>query len=252
MITTFIILVVTFLCLGSFLSCMAYRLVHPEHPNSTRSCCPQCHKPIAWFDLIPVLSWTLLRGQCRHCKKPISWLYPFIELLTAIIFIALFYKISMHYWLGYGIFFAALIISIRTDLETMLISRWVTIALIPVGILFSFLGLLPISVLNSMLGAFLGYGILYGITKLFYLLTGKLGMGEGDFDLLAMIGSFTGIGGMWFSLMIGSVLGSIIGLFFVLISKNKNMSQPIPFGPFLAGGSILFTLFSSFFLRLFL
>ncbi|MBT5014969.1 prepilin peptidase [bacterium] len=252
MVAALVILVVAFLCLGSFLSCMAYRLVHPEHPQSTRSCCPQCHKAIAWFDLIPVVSWTVLHGQCRHCKKPISWLYPFIELLTAVIFIALFYKIPMHYWLGYGIFFAALIISIRTDLETMLISRWVTIALIPIGVLFSFLGLLPISVLNSILGALLGYGILFGITKLFYLLTGKLGMGEGDFDLLAMIGSFTGIGGMWFSLMIGSVLGSIIGLFFVLISKNKNMSQPIPFGPFLAGGSILFSLFSAFFLRLFL
>ncbi|OGB97576.1 hypothetical protein A3F06_03530 [candidate division TM6 bacterium RIFCSPHIGHO2_12_FULL_36_22] len=240
-----LLLIPIFFCLGSFLNCMAYRLVHLQHPRTSRSCCPVCKQIIAWYDLIPVISWIFLRARCRRCAAPISFLYPLIELLTVIIFLGLIYKIPMEYLFGYGIFFAALIISIRTDLETMLISRFVTLCLIPIGFMLSLLGLLPIHFSQALLGTIFGYFILWGIAKMFYLLTGKHGMGEGDYDLLAFIGSFTGVVGVWLSLLLGSVVGSIVGILLIAWSGKKQMTQPIPFGPFLAGGAILYVLFQT-------
>ncbi len=240
-----IFLAILFLCLGSFLNSIAYRLVHPKHPRSPRSCCPACHQVIAWYDLIPVISWLWLRGSCRRCAKTISWLFPFIEILTAVVFVALVYHVPFLYLLGYSILFAALIISIRTDLETMLISRFATLFLAPIGFAFSFVGLLPISLSQSLWGAIFGYLILWSIAKIFYLLTGKQGMGEGDYDLLALIGSFTGVVGVWLSLLLGSIVGSVIGMLMIAVKGKKQMAQPIPFGPFLAGGAIVYVLFQS-------
>ncbi|HJM69177.1 MAG TPA: prepilin peptidase [Candidatus Babeliales bacterium] len=240
-----LLLIPIFLCLGSFLNCMAYRLVHPQHPRTPRSCCPYCHQTIVWYDLIPVLSWIFLRARCRRCAAPISFLYPLIELLTVIVFLGLIYKVPMLYYFCYSIFFAALIISIRTDLETMLISRIVTLCLVPVGLVLALLGLLPITFSQALWGTLFGYLILWGIAKMFYLLTGKQGMGEGDYDLLALIGSFTGVVGVWLSLLLGSVVGSIVGILSIAYLGKKQMTQPIPFGPFLAGGAILYVLFQT-------
>jgi leader peptidase (prepilin peptidase)/N-methyltransferase len=174
---------------------------------------------------------------------PISFLYPFIELLTAITMSMLLSLIDMHYFFAYFIFFSALIITIRTDLETMMISRFMTLFLVPFGILCSMLGLLPISPVESIIGALLGYSILYCIAFLFYRRTGKEGIGQGDLDLLSFIGSCTGIYGCWISLLIGSVLGSLVGIIYILISKANKKNIKIPFGPFLSLGAICFVLY---------
>lgn len=232
---------------GSFLNVAAYRLIRGYNLIGPRSFCPHCTHKLSWYDTIPLLSFLLLKGRCRYCTYPISWLYPFIELLTAIIFTTLLVRIPSSYWLGYGIFFSALIITIRTDIETMLISRYVTLFLIPMGWLLAVFGLLPISLMQSVYGTLLGYFFLFFIAKTYFLYAKQEGMGQGDIELLAFIGAFTGIFGCWATLIIASVLGSCWAWVLMLYFKQGKKVK-IPFGPFLAGGAILFVLFQHYFL----
>jgi len=237
-----LILIPLFLCWGSFLNFLAHRLISGKNILSKRSICPSCKKSIAWYDNIPIISWIALKGHCRNCKKKISILYPFIELFTATSLTLLYKTVDSHYFFAYFIFFSALIVSIRSDLETMLLSRFVTLFLVPLGLLFSWLHLLPIGLIDSALGILLGYGFLFILSKLFYLLTKRDGLGQGDLELLAFIGSFLGIVGCWISLFLGSILGSIVGILYISIKKQPKTVK-IPFGPFLAFGAICFVLF---------
>jgi len=156
--------------------------------------------------------------------------------------VALFNFIPACYIPAYFILFSALIVTIRTDIETLLISRIVTLFLVPIGVLFSFLKLIPITPLNSISGTLFGYFFLYSFSKIFQKITHREGIGSGDFDLLAFIGSFTGITGCWISLMIGSLLGSLFGLNQIIRGKAHRTTK-IPFGPFLAIGALIFALF---------
>ena len=158
--------------------------------------------------------------------------------------LALFNMVPSHYFPAYFIFFSALIVTIRTDLEFMLISRFVSLYLVPLGWLLSYFNLLPISPYESIVGSISGYLCLGIFGLIFYLVTKKQGLGQGDVELLAFIGSFIGIIGWWSSLMIGSLLGSILGIIYLLLTK-KGFGLKIPFGPFLALGAILYTLFQS-------
>lgn len=230
-------------CWGSFLNVVAYRLVVKQSLLLPFSYCPQCKQSLAWYDMIPLISWSILRRKCRTCKHDISILYPFIELLSAILFPALWYRVPLQYYAAYFIFFSALLVTVRTDLEFMLISRFVSIFLIPIGLGFSYMHMLPITIVESILGSIGGYTFLYITAKLFLYLTGKEGMGQGDFDLLAFIGSFLGPFGTWITLLIGSITGSLVGLFCIII-LNKHTSYKLPFGPFLALGAIGFVLFT--------
>ncbi len=228
---------------------LAYRLISEDSLLRLRSFCPHCNKTIAWYDLIPLLSWLILKGNCRWCAQPISWLYFFIEALTVFLLMALLITIPHQYQISYFIFFSALIITIRTDLEHMLISRFTTIFLIPVGFLVSYLQLLPITIIQSITGCATAFIFLYVINKLFYWCTQKTGMGQGDVELLMVIGSFLGIMGWWITLLIASAIGSIYGIIYIFFYKNR--SAKIPFGPFLALGALLYSLYpaqlSSFF-----
>lgn len=143
---------------------------------------------------------------------------------------------------AYFIFFSALIVSIRSDLETMLISRYVTVFLIPLGLLFSSTDLLPITLTSSIAGIVLGYGSLFLASKTFFFLTKKEGIGQGDLELLAFIGSFVGFAGCWVTLFLGAVIGSIFGITYITLT-GKSREVRIPFGPFLALGAILYVLF---------
>lgn len=236
-----------FLCWGSFLNVLAYRLIRNESIVTPRSSCPHCCLFIAWYDNIPVLSWLFLHGTCRNCKQPISFLYPFIEILTTVMLSLLYIYIPLHYFYGYFIFFSALIITIRSDIETMLILRSATIFLVPVGLFMSAYGLLPVSLQESICGTLGGYLFLRAINGIFKYWRGIDGIGEGDFDLIALIGSFTGIIGCWMSITIGSILGSLYGMISILFLQKNDSYQhalqntKIPFGPFLAFGAIIFT-----------
>ena len=239
---TLIVLIPLLLCWGSFLNVVGHRIVKKKTLLG-RSRCPHCKHTLAWYDLIPVLSYFQLKGNCRYCNAPISWLYPAIELFTLLSFIAAYYLIDSTYHVAFFMFFSALLVTIRSDWEHMLISQWVTIALIPVGILLSFTDLLPIYPLNSILGAAMGYAVPWLIGTLFYLATGKHGIGHGDFDLLAFVGSFTGVVGVWATLLIGSLLGTIIGGGYLYAIGSLKRNIKIPFGPFLAMGAIIYCLF---------
>jgi leader peptidase (prepilin peptidase)/N-methyltransferase len=203
---------------------------------------------IYWYDTIPVVSWFVLNGRCRHCNENISWLYPFIEVLTAIVLTTLYVFIPHHYFIPYFIFISALIVIIRSDIETMLISQYTTLFLVPVGLCASWYGYLPISFIDSGIGVAVGYLFLYAINGCFKKLRGYDGIGEGDFDLLCLIGSFTGIIGCWASVTLGSMLGSLYGITIFLYEYSSKQptdsyTYPIPFGPFLAIGALIYIFF---------
>lgn len=226
---------------GSFLNMLSYRLISGDSLCIPRSFCPNCKKNILWHDNLPIISWLMLKGSCRFCHKPISALYPFIELLTVFIMLALIALVPPQYIFGYFIFCSALIVTIRSDLATMLISRYATLFMIPIAVILAYCNLIPLTVTQSIAGALSGYLFLWSIAKLFAVIAKKEGMGEGDMDLIALIGAFTGIAGWWISLLIGSCIGSIIGIALIAVQKNDRSTQ-IPFGPFLAAGAITYVL----------
>jgi len=150
------------------------------------------------------------------------------------------------YFPAYFIFLSALLVTIRSDFETMLISRFVTVFLLPLGTFFSFCHLLPISPLDIMIGALVGYFSLYSLSYAFLRITGMEGIGEGDFELLAFIGAFLGVVGCWITLVMSSSLGSILSLGYLLaMPQSKRLHLKIPFGPFLATSAIIYVFFQT-------
>ena len=232
---------ILFLCWGSFLNVVGYRIIR-GYPLTGRSFCPHCRTTLAWYDLIPFVSWAMLRGRCRNCGNRISILYPFIELLTAITLTLMILFIPQPYWLAYGLCISALIVTVRTDFEKMLISRYLTWGLIPVAFFLSLFNMLPITTSESLLGALFGYTLLWLIARAFYYFRNIEGMGDGDIDLLAMIGAFTGVTGAWVSLLLGSFFGVLASALQILL-KGRFLRK-IAFGPWLAAGAIVYIFFS--------
>lgn len=238
-----------FLAWGSYLNSLGHRLLHLDDFLKTRSFCPNCKHIIAWYDNFPILSWLLLKARCRSCKQQISWLYPFIEFITIIFLLFLWKTVSTHYFLTYFIFFSALIVTIRTDFDQMLISRFMTLYLIPLGFIASIVHYLPLSPIMSITGSVFGYCILWCTQKISFFVTKQDSLGQGDLELLAFIGAFTGPIGCWMSLSIGSIIGTFVSLIFMAITKQRITT--IPFGPYLSLGAIFFVLFQSFFIQYF-
>jgi leader peptidase (prepilin peptidase)/N-methyltransferase len=236
------------LCWGSFLNVVGYRLLHEKPFFALRSHCTSCNAVISWFDNIPVVSWIWLQGHCRFCSQKISLLYPFIEIITALSVVCLYLihgdNVSLSPLLAYLFLFSALIVGVRTDLEALVIPQLFTLWLIPMGFLFAVCGFLDVGIVESVVGAIVGYGILWVVATLFRVCTKKDGMGVGDMELLAMIGAFIGPVGVWVTLLIASLTGSIIGGIYLLGTKQGKMTR-IPFGPFLALGGMSFVLFQN-------
>ena len=244
-----------FVCFGSFLNVLAHRFFHSNISFNCiklgfcaitwtlckQSYCPSCKNNIAWFDLVPIVSWIILRGSCRSCKQSISPIYPLVELITGLSFAAMMMLIEPQFWVGYILFFSALIVTIHTDFQTMFIMRHFTLGIIPIGLIFSTLHLLPITLYESILGIFVGYGILWSVNALYKLINNTDGIGQGDKELLATIGCFVGPLSCWLSLLIASFLGSCIGI--IMLCQKKSTTTRIPFGPFLSLGALIATLF---------
>lgn len=223
---------------------VGYRILRDQSIIIPGSYCPECKHCLCWYDNIPLISYFLLGGKCRYCHAKISYLYPLIELITAITLLLLIILVPSEYWAGYFIFFSALIVTIRTDLEQMLISRYATLMLVPVGWILSAIEWLPISLYESVIGSIIGYGILWGIGHIFTRITGKVGLGQGDLEMLAFIGAFTGPAGCGLTLTIASAIGALTGLLYTSIFNQKKTVM-IPFGPFLALGATIYTLFQN-------
>lgn len=186
-----------------------------------------------WATFLTSFSYILLN------KKVSKEFFPFFELFMTLSFILLWQ--TSTYFLPYFILFSALGITIQTDISYMLISRFVSLYLAPTGFIFSYFHCLPITFPESCIAAILGYGVLYTINKIFYFYRKKHGIGQGDFDLMALIGAYTGFFGIWFAILMASIAGTITGLL-CMIYKKRTISC-LPFGPFLSLAVIVFTLF---------
>jgi len=205
-----------------------------------RSHCPHCKPQPSWYENIPLFSWLALRGRCRHCKAPISAQYPLVELLTSVLFVACVARFGFG-WQGFGAMLLTgyLVAMSGIDLRTQLLPDQLTLPLMWLGLIASS-DHLYIAAKPALLGALAGYLSLWTVWWLFKQLTGKEGMGHGDFKLLAAIGAWTGLKGILPTVLLSSVVGAIIGSIW-LATKGRDRATPIPFGPYLAiAGWIVF------------
>ena len=199
-------------------------------PDST---CPSCGHKIRIWENIPVISYLALRGKCASCKTHISAQYPVIEALTAIFSVLIAIKFGVSAETFFALIFTWALISLTLiDAKTQLLPDNITLPLLWLGIIVNTSELYT-DLESSVFGAVAGYLILWSIYKLFKLVTGKEGMGYGDFKLLAALGAWMG----WMMLpqiiLLSSLVGAVIGVSMIIIRKHKK-SIPIPFGPYLA------------------
>lgn len=200
--------------------------------------CPHCKQNIRWFDNIPVFSWLLLRARCRACQAKISIRYPLVELATGVVFAWIGWQWGL---LGaeayfYGFAAALLICLFCIDLDEMLLPDQLTLLLLWTGLLFS-VGGGSITPASAIIGAIAGYLSLWSVFWAFKLLTGRDGMGYGDFKLLAAVGAWVGWQLLPMVVIFAAVAGAVIGLIWQSINRNQR-GNPIPFGPFLIVGGI--------------
>ena len=204
-----------------------FNLVKPD------STCPKCgHKIRAWEN-IPLISWVFLKGKCSNCATPISARYPLVELTTGLL------SVWVASFFGYGA--AGLIAVLVTwmliamtfiDLDKMLLPDELTLPLLWLGLVIS-LWEVYVPTDQAIIGAAAGYLSLWSVYWAFKLITGKEGMGYGDFKLLAALGAFTGWQGLPTIIILSSLVGATVGITLIVIKKNE-ASQAIPFGPYLA------------------
>jgi leader peptidase (prepilin peptidase) / N-methyltransferase len=232
--------------IGSFLNVCIYRIPRSKSIVKPNSFCPNCEKPIEFYDNIPVVSYLLLGGKCRHCGAKISKRYPFIELLTGVLFLIFYRKTGLNFELFVTLFFVTLLIIIAfIDLDFQIIPDVLSIGGLVAGLIFAlFRPMLSyldpkFGFLDALYGVLLGGGVLFVIAYGYQLIMKREGMGGGDIKLLAMIGAFTGFKGVLFSLIGGSVIGTLVGIPLMLI-KKENTQYAIPFGPFLSLGAVIF------------
>lgn len=198
-----------------------------------RSRCPHCDHPIGALENIPLLSWLWLRGRCRNCRAPISPRYPLVELLTALLSVAVAATLTP----GWGTLAALVLTWVLValtfiDLDKMLLPDQLTLPLLWGGLLFNLLGgFVPLA--DAVIGAMAGYLVLWALYWAFKLLTGKEGMGYGDFKLLAALGAWLGWQALPIVLLLSSLVGAAIGIGLILL-RNHHQGKPIPFGPYLA------------------
>lgn len=208
-----------------------YNLVVP------RSACPACGHQITALENIPLISYAFLRGKCAGCKSPISLRYPLIEALTGLLAGAVAWKFGISSTaLAALVFTFALIALTFIDFDTQLLPDDITLPLLWLGLLLNIGGGFT-DLQSAVVGAMAGYLILWSIYWLFKLVTGKEGMGYGDFKLLAAIGAWFGWQLLPAVILLSSVVGSVIGIGLMVLARHGR-EVPIPFGPYLALGGI--------------
>ena len=251
------------LCVGSFLNVVIYRLplmmqrewqsecrlllddelntnqAKPkntsEHfnlvkPNST---CPKCKTAIKPWQNIPIISWLILKGKCASCSNPISIRYPAIEAITALLSLVVAYTFgATEQALLYIVITWALVALTFIDIDHMLLPDQLTLPLVWLALIAAVAGI-TITPSDAIMGAAFGYLSLWSVFWLFKLLTGKEGMGYGDFKLLALFGALLGWQSLLTIILLSSVVGAIIGIALLSI-QGKDKASPIPFGPYLA------------------
>ncbi len=252
---------------GSFLNVVIHRVPNEESIVFPNSACPQCGKSIKPYDNIPILSWLILRGQCRNCRKPIAARYPAVELLTALLFVLVYWQIGFSVFLPVALIFAATMVAlIFIDAENMILPNVITYPLLVfallvrliyplfLGVTFSDFKIFPlvylqeypvwlISLAGAILGGLVGGGSLWLVGEIWKRLRGVDAMGLGDVKMMFGVGALLGWQLTLLSIFLGAFSGAIIGIFLVSRQKEKDMQTQIPFGIFLGIGSIISLLF---------
>ncbi|ACX96411.1 prepilin peptidase [Halothiobacillus neapolitanus] len=213
---------------------LVYNLITP------RSTCPHCQAPIKAWQNIPIISWLWLRGKCEHCQHAISIQYPLIELTSGLLTLLAAWhfgvsETAIAVWVFSWILLAAAII----DLKTTLLPDNLTLPLMWLGLLLALTGFgTTVTLENAVIGAMAGYLSLWSIYWLFKLLTGREGMGYGDFKLLAALGAWLGWQQLPMVLLLSAGVGAVVGIGMILFLKHDKRI-PIPFGPYLASAGLL-------------
>jgi leader peptidase (prepilin peptidase)/N-methyltransferase len=230
---------------GSFLNVVIHRVPRGESIVHPRSYCPGCGHTLAVWQNIPVVSWLLLRGRCHHCDSAISPRYPIVELLCALLVLALYMRFGPSLEFLALSFFSFLLVALTyIDLDHQLLPDRLTLSGLGVGLVAAPLigHAEPLAALgDALLGALVGGGILYLVAWSYEKATGREGMGGGDIKFLAMIGAFLGWQGVLLTLFLGSIVGSVIGVA-TMVARREDTKLALPFGPFLAIGALI-TLF---------
>lgn len=196
--------------------------------------CPHCDHKIQWYENIPVISYLFLKGRCSECNASISLRYPLIELITALISVLIVYLYGFNLIaLGAIIFSWCLLCLTVIDLDHQLLPDKITLPLLWLGLIINSFGIFT-SLPMALWGAVLGYLSLWSVYWIFKLITGKEGMGYGDFKLLAALGAWAGADSLPLIILFSSVIGATIGGLMIAL-RNHESQTPIPFGPYLAG-----------------
>jgi leader peptidase (prepilin peptidase)/N-methyltransferase len=238
---------------GSFLNVCILRLPEGTFFKQARSHCDHCGKLIPFYLNIPILSWFLLRGKSRCCHRPLSIQYPLIEVVTALMFVGIYllfpFKIEgaqrivldpaqFIRFTHFLLFCCVMLVCSVIDLYHQIIPDVLSLPMIALSPLVA--AIHPeLTLMSSVIGALLGGGILYAVAWLYYLVRREYGLGMGDVKLLAAIGGWLGWQAILPTILMASVLGAVVGIFLILLTKKATLTTAIPFGPFLVLGSIL-------------
>ncbi|VXB42942.1 A24 family peptidase [Massilia sp. 9I] len=209
-----------------------------------RSACPHCGHQITAMENIPVISWLALRGKCRKCKAPISPRYPAVELLTGVLAGVLVWTFGSGLaGLATLLFLFLLVAMTFIDIDTQLLPDDLTYPLLWAGLLVNLHGtFVPLQ--DAVIGAAAGYLVLWAVYWLFKLVTGKEGMGYGDFKLLAALGAWLGWQMLPTIILLSSVVGALVGISLIVFAK-RGRDKPIPFGPYLAAAGLIALLYGT-------
>jgi leader peptidase (prepilin peptidase)/N-methyltransferase len=208
--------------------------VAPYNLARPRSHCPACGHALAWHDNIPLISFVLLRGRCRACGSPIGWRYPAVELLTAVLFAACAWRWGLGASaLVWAAFAATLLALACIDADTQLLPDALTLPLLWGGLISAAAGWSQTALADALWGAVAGYTLLWLVQQGFGLVTGKQGIGQGDFKLLAALGAWLGWQALLPLLLLASLSGAVVGLG-LRWSGRLGAGQPLAFGPYLA------------------
>ena len=200
--------------------------------------CPSCNAEIKPMHNIPVISYLFLRGRCAHCSVSIPIRYPLIELLTAAIWVVCGLSFGVSNALAAAMLLTAVLISLTAiDLDHQLLPDNLTLPLLWVGLLIN-IDATFVSLESAVLGAVFGYLCLWSVYWLFKIITGKEGMGYGDFKLLAALGAWFGLSALPTIVLLSSLVGAIVGIA-LIVMRRQDRETPMPFGPFLAGAGLI-------------
>ena len=208
--------------------------------STPASRCPHCAHKIKWYENVPLISWLILRGRCSDCKAAIGLRYPIVELVTALLSMLVIYQFGVSaVGLSALILVWTLVALTGIDFDTQLLPDRLTFPLAGLGLAVNSQGWF-ISPTQSIWGLLLGFLSLWVVVKIFYLITKKHGMGQGDFKLLAVLGAWLGPTMLPLIILLSSLLGSIVG---IILMKKQGESRPFAFGPYIAIAGIIALLY---------